>query len=217
MFHQRTIIIGDVHGCSNELKNLIEKVHVDLKSDRLIFVGDLINKGPDSKGVLDFAIKSNAECVLGNHEVEFLSHLEGKKTDPRMEKVKHQLGSNLDKYVKWIKAQPLYIEAPEFLVVHAGLQPGKKPKDTPTKILTSVRTWDGKGDNLKQTSNPPWYELYKEDKLVIYGHWALDGLKVRKNTIGLDSGCVYGGQLSALVLPAREVIQVPSQFSCLDS
>ena len=211
----RTIIIGDVHGCSTELKNLIYKVEYQPKSDRLIFVGDLINKGPDSKGVLDFAMNYNAECVLGNHEVEFLNHLEGIKMDPRMEKVRIQLGENISQYTNWIKNQPLYINEQDFLVVHAGLMPETKAEDTDSKILTSIRTWDGEGKDLKSDANPAWYDLYTDKKLVVYGHWALDGLNIRENTIGLDSGCVYGNKLSALILPKREIVQVDSNFSCL--
>jgi len=95
--------------------------------------------------------------------------------------------------------------------VHAGLAPGLGIAGQDPHILMSIRTWDGKGDRLNSADDPPWYSFYKGQKPVIYGHWAAAGLTVRRHTIGLDSGCVYGNQLTAYVLETGEIIQVQAK------
>lgn len=208
----RTIIIGDVHGCAHELQELLKKCDYIHKQDRLILVGDLINKGPHNLEVLELCEKLGAESVLGNHETAFIRYNDMKRQDsPKWEKIKAQLGSKLEHYLHYLKRLPLYIVDPEFIVVHAGLSPIHRINETPVRILTTIRTWDGIGQDLNEASDPAWYDLYKEDKLVIYGHWASRGLNVRKNTIGLDSGCVYGEYLSAVILPERKIVQVKAQ------
>ena len=103
-----------------------------------------------------------------------------------------------------------YVEDEDFLVVH-GLKPGFHPSQTGARILTKIRTWDGLGEELKDMDNPAWHDFYQDEKVVIYGHWAYQGLHLTKNTIGLDSGCVYGNQLSGVMLPEREIIQVQAK------
>ena len=72
----------------------------------------------------------------------------------------------------------------------------------------NIRTWDEKGEDIKSDFNPAWYSYYKNKKTVIYGHWANQGLNVRENTIGLDTGCVYGYKLSGVLFPERKILQV---------
>lgn len=204
----RTIIIGDVHGCIEELNQLLDKVSYQ-ESDRLIFVGDLINKGPHSYQVVKKVRDLDAECVKGNHELRFIQYVRNKESGrEKWEKIKLEFGDKLSECVDWLDQLPMYIDDPEFLVVHAGLAPGKKPEQTTDHILANIRTWDGIGADLNRASHPAWYDLYKEEKLIIYGHWAMQGLCVKSHTIGLDSGCVYGNELSALLLPERKVVQV---------
>jgi len=204
----RTIIIGDVYGCLDELNRLFDDLDFS-DSDRLIFVGDLINKGPNSKGVVDRVRELNAECVKGNHELRFIEYVRNnEKGRDKWDLIKEQCGKELNSVVDWLDTLPMYIDDPEFLIVHAGLAPGKAPNQTTNHILANIRTWDGIGADLNRASNPAWHMLYKEEKLVVYGHWAMQGLCVKQNTIGLDSGCVYGNELSALVLPDRRIVQV---------
>ncbi len=209
---QRTIIIGDVHGCFDELQALLKKVNYVNKEDRLIFVGDLINRGEKSLEVLRFVKNSNSLVVAGNHELAFLDFLNNNYHDYKYKNCFSELfkkmGDEASFWKDWIKKLPLYIEEEDFIIVHAGVAPNKHPKELSNRILTKIRTWDGIGDNLNNPDDTPWYYYYKGEKLIIYGHWATDGLRVRKNTIGLDSGCVWGGQLSALILPERRVEQV---------
>lgn len=203
---ERTIIVGDVHGCLDELKTLLKNAQFDPTKDRLIFLGDLINKGPDSVGVVTF-VKDNAfECIMGNHELGFLKSLE----DPAyfnkgFKKFYEDLGDQRDEVILWLKKLPLFIEGKDFICIHGGLEPNVSLKNQKKEVATRIRTW---GQKLNEEGATPWYEFYKEEKLIVYGHWAAQGLLVRDNTIGLDSGCVWGGALSALLLPQREIIQV---------
>ena len=180
----RTLIIGDVHGCIRELNLLLEKIAFRAGEDRLIFVGDLINKGPNSLDVLERVRGLKAEVILGNHELGLLMEIE-KPRFPR-------------EYIDWIRTWPLYIEEEDFLLIHGGLVPGEHHSKTDPKTLVRLRRVDGK----------PWFDFYHEKKLVIFGHWAAHGLVWKDNVIGLDTGCVYGGKLSCLVMPSRQLIQV---------
>lgn len=212
MGYERTIIIGDVHGCKEELEELLNKLDYTAKKDRLIFVGDLINKGPDSLGVLEMVFSLKAEVVLGNHEFGFLRYLEDSSlVFDGFEKLKVQLEKTLNFWKSWFYQLPRFIEDDDFLVVHAGVIPEKLPAQTPTYILTNIRTWDGKGEELNNPENPSWFDLYHNQKLIVFGHWARKGLILRENAIGLDTGCVYGRKLTAVVLPQRMIYQVSAK------
>ncbi|MGB0453226.1 MAG: metallophosphoesterase [Bacteriovoracaceae bacterium] len=217
----RNLFIGDVHGCFDELLDLLKKLKYNSNKDCLYFVGDLINKGPKNFEVLKWIMRQQAEgkevySVLGNHDWAFYRYAtrtqdERKFNNLYFNKLIEKLGEELSDAVNWIEQLPLYIETSDFIVVHAGVAPGIRLKDHPRQILTLIRTWDGGEGDFSSLDNPSWFDLYKGEKLIVYGHWAANGLNQRKNTIGLDSGCVYGGQLSALILPDREVVSVPAK------
>ncbi len=210
----RTIIVGDVHGCFEELQSLMHQVDYQPQTDRLIFVGDLINKGPDSRKVLEWVMSVKAEVILGNHEWEFLKYVEApSQTQKDFSEVIAQLGDQQEHWVSWIRTWPLFVEDFDFLVVHAGLAPHRHPAQTEPHILLNIRTWDGIGTHLNNPANPPWYELYEESRLVLFGHWATNGLVIRPNVIGLDTGCVYGIVLTAVTLPDRKIYQVPAKHT----
>jgi hypothetical protein len=213
MNKKRTLIFGDVHGCLDELKALLETLLYDASLDRLIFVGDLINKGPSSYEVLKFVHQLGAEVVVGNHELSLLKYI---KTGcdgqfPVWDNLLNEMGSDRETLLSWISSWPYFIEEDEFIVVHGGLPPGQQPAQVAPEILTKIRTWDGEGLDVKNKDNPAWHELYQGKKLVVYGHWALQGLMEKELTIGLDSGCVYGRELSALILPEKRVVQVAAK------
>lgn len=197
----RTIFIGDVHGCLSELKAMINRL-APTPADRVILLGDLINRGPDSAGVVAYVAKRNFECLMGNHDYEYLSKPEA---TPAMIEFRKKIGRKLH---AWLERRPFYIQDDAFVAVHAGLQPGLAAADTEPRILMNIRTWDGSGDRLNDPDNPPWYEYYTDRRPVFYGHWARKGLNLRENTIGLDSGCVYGRSLSAYVLETEELVQI---------
>lgn len=208
----RTLVIGDVHGCLSELNQLLAKFNYTPAQDRLIFVGDLINKGPDSLGVLERVQSLGAQVILGNHEWAFLEYLKWRNyPSPHFANLEARMGAQLEVWIKWLEALPLYLEFPDFLVVHAGLAPGQHPSQTETRILTTIRTWDSVGTDLHDPKNPAWFEFYHDPKPVIFGHWAQRDLVIRDNAIGLDTGCVYGKLLTGVVLPSRQLIQVPAQ------
>ena len=96
-------------------------------------------------------------------------------------------------------------------MVHGGIVPGVALEDSDPYQITSIRTWDGVGSKLSNPDNPPWFDFYHEKKPVIFGHWAaLGGIK-RHNVIGIDTGCVYGKKLTALILPEAELVSVNAE------
>ena len=203
---QRTIFIGDVHGCLHELQKMIDLLQPK-KKDHVILLGDMINRGPEPAGVVEFVKGKKFSCVLGNHEEHYLQNW--KKKD-QYKILREKIGFRLH---SWLKKLPLYIQKKNFIAVHAGLQPNTKISKGKSKVLLNIRTWDGKGDNLSHPANPPWYDFYTGECPVFYGHWASQGLCIRKNTFGLDSGCVYGGELSAYILEEKQLVQVKSAKS----
>ena len=202
----RTIIFGDVHGCLDELQVLLRAVRVT-PQDRLISVGDLIGKGPDSRGVLEWAMQAeNLRCVLGNHERRFLAREsgmalpDGKKLD---EPTWRQLRGRFKRYRRFIAGWPLWIREKDYLVLHAGLAPRKSlAKQDAWNLITLRRVGQAR---------KPWYEFYRGSRLAVFGHWSRREPVVRPNAVGLDTGCVYGGRLSALILPERRILSVPAR------
>jgi hypothetical protein len=203
---RRTIVIGDVHGCFDELQDLLHDVGAR-PADRLISVGDLINKGPDSPAVIAWAMRTpNLECVLGNHELRFLNcWRRGVPPDVKPDDLAtyRQFGAGYDDAMRFVARWPLTVSGPGFLVVHAGFDPREGLEWQSAADLTGIR-------RLKDTG-APWYEAYKGRELVVFGHWARPEPVVRRNAIGLDTGCVYGGALTAVILPERRLVSVPAR------
>ena len=206
-------LVGDIHGCFNELQILLKKASYSFRSHRLILLGDLINKGPDSFKVLSWVREKPVEAIIGNHELKFIYAIEKELplTGP-LQDLKKQMGSDIKNWVSWMKSWPVYIEEDSFLAVHGGLVPGEHPRFSKKEQLVNIRYWDGEGNNMRDSSFPPWHDLYTDSKLVVYAHWAGQGLKVKTNSIGLDTGCVYGGHLTGLWLPERNMVQVSSSY-----
>lgn len=209
--NRKILIVGDVHGCFKEFQTLLKKVDYDKKSHRLILVGDIINRGPSSFEMMEWVREKGVEMVRGNHEQAFIQSLKKNSfLNPVFKELKKKMKKDEKKWLNWLSALPFYIEEKDFLVVHAGLVPEEDPQYSDPHLLMNIRTWDGRGKDIKNEKNPAWYSYYKNKKLVVYGHWANEGLNIRDNTIGLDSGCVYGHKLSALLLPERQIVQIRS-------
>lgn len=208
---KRTIFIGDVHGCLDELKTLIKKIDPQPK-DEIIFIGDLIRKGPDSLGVNLYFKELDAISLLGNHEWSIREQLAGRcPKRSSLKEVKKDFGKHFKAFATDLKSWPVYIERRSFVAVHAGVAPGIALHNTEEWALVTIRTWDGEGHDLQHAENPHWYTFYKRKKPVIFGHWAaLRGLK-RHNVIGLDTGCVYGGKLTAYILPEKRFVTVKAK------
>lgn len=208
-----TFIVGDVHGCMTECMLLLQKAGYKKEDHRLIFVGDLINKGPDSFEVLKWTRDNKIEVVIGNHELKFIESIENNLAlSPCFEDLKLKMQPELNQWIDYIKSWPAYIEESDFIVVHAGIVPGEHPKNSKLENIINIRKWDLKKNKISSTGKP-WHDYYSKEKLVIYGHWATQGLLKKECSIGLDSGCVYGKQLSGVWLPSKELIQVKSSFT----
>jgi len=201
----RKIVVGDVHGCRVEFEKLLKKVDFDPLSDELYLVGDLINKGPDSLGVIHTAISAQATIVAGNHELHFLNAIREntlEKHSSFLEMSREWTPKTLEWVCSWIESLPLYHENKDFLMLHAGMDPVLPLEMQSPKTLCTIR-------NLK--NGDPWHKAYTGKKPVVYGHWALQGRHFTKNTFGLDSGCVYGRELSALIFPEKRLVSVSAE------
>ncbi|GBG30028.1 Serine/threonine-protein phosphatase PP1 [Hondaea fermentalgiana] len=207
---RRLVIVGDVHGCADELDALLEKVDFKKDEDKLIFVGDLCAKGPKSLEVVRRAQELKALGVRGNHDHYVILRInDGLYPEREHTKLAKDVLSKED--LDWLKALPLtlHIEQYDTTVVHAGLKPGLDRTENSLDDMLHMRNIT---DDGTATSNPtegkPWIELWKGPQKIIFGHDALRKLQRTDLVTGLDTGCVYGGSLSALLLPQGEIVEV---------
>lgn len=208
----RAFVIGDVHGCYDELMRLLDKAGASLSRQRIVFVGDLINKGPESYKVLQFVRDQGLDCTIGNHELKFLKSTGTPESlPPRLKELKVQMKSDLNLWLGWIDSLPSFIETEHYFVVHGGFHPRTAPHTTPREILATIRTWKGNDAILYQPEDPAWHTYYQGTKSVFYGHWAIQGLHFENNTYGLDSGCVYGRHLTGIWADSKDYVQVPAK------
>lgn len=217
----RTIFIGDIHGCAAEFQEMLDTVGFRKGTDRLLLTGDAFARGPDPLGVWTLIRDTAPEMVLGNHDDRLLDQLPCRLNGQPVTIKKPDHLFTLDSLMPaakavyaWLKHVPLYIENEAFLLVHAGINPEKGLEGTIRDEFLTIRTWPPARGN----AGPRWYNAYTPDKnIVIFGHDALGGLVVRRGDdgtpylIGLDSGCVYGGHLSAYILEEDRVVQVESR------
>ncbi|MEZ4227742.1 MAG: metallophosphoesterase [Polyangiaceae bacterium] len=203
----RTVIVGDVHGCSSELQALREQVGSEPAN--WVFVGDLIARGPDTLGVLRQVRELGARVVLGNHEERLLrvreAHRQGTKP-PHLGPSHAVVYKNLTE-ADWelLEKARLYLELPEhgLIVVHAGIDPRLELSEQTQAVLTRMRSWEG-GEPSDRFREESWAASYRGEPHVVFGHNARLGLQLHPCATGLDSACVYGGRLSALVLGPGE-------------
>jgi hypothetical protein len=209
----RTIVVGDVHGCRRELEALLDRIGFR-SGDRLVFVGDLVARGPDSLGVLDVARRTGALIVRGNHEQKLLDWRNGE--DVVLGRVHMDVARAL-RDVDWslLETSSLWLDLPEHgaRVVHAGVLPGVAMEHQDPHTLLHIRTVGVRG--MKKSSvkarGIPWASLYAGPPQILFGHNALGGLQLHPWATGLDTACVYGGRLTAMVLKRDE--RVPLSMS----
>ena len=205
----RTIIIGDVHGCRAELEALLDRVAFT-SGDRLVLVGDLVARGPDSLGVLDVARRTGAIVVRGNHEQKLIDWRHARIAWMRGEAVaKSPIGSmHRDiarslRPVDWtlLETAPFFFDLPEHgaRVVHAGVVPGVAIDAQSPQTMMRIRTVRVP-IKKNESENRLWGACYAGPPQVIFGHNAAPGLQLHPWATGLDTGCVYGGRLTAMVL-----------------
>jgi hypothetical protein len=207
----RTIIVGDVHGCRAELDALLDRLAFTT-GDRLVFVGDLVSRGPDSLGVLAVARRTGAHLVLGNHEAKLVAWRRAKpekRKDLPISRHHAQIAESLAESDWALLANaPLWLDFPEhdLRVVHAGLVPGVPMDRQLEKNLLHMRclTLHGEASDEKWGSAPLWGTQYVGSPHVVFGHNAMGTVQLHGWATGIDTGCVYGGALTSLVLHADE-------------
>ncbi|MDH3318315.1 MAG: symmetrical bis(5'-nucleosyl)-tetraphosphatase [Betaproteobacteria bacterium] len=258
-----TYAIGDVQGCADELQALLARLEFRPASDRLWFVGDLVNRGPKSLDVLRFvrSLGEAAVVVLGNHDFHLLCLAEGyarKRVDDTLEEVLE--APDAPQLLEWLRHRLLMHVETGYAMVHAGLLPqwsieqalalareveaalrGARHREflehlygaRPRAWRDDLAGWDrlrvivnamarlrfctdsGEMDlsaegRRAQPGYRPWFELRPPSEApIICGHWSALGLKLTEKLVALDTGCVWGGRLSALRLEDRRLFQVP--------
>jgi bis(5'-nucleosyl)-tetraphosphatase (symmetrical) len=258
--------IGDLQGCKQELRALLARLRFSADRDKLWFVGDLVNRGPDSLGALRTvrALGDNAVAVLGNHDLHLLAVAYGAQRRRRSDTLDAVLAApDREALLEWLMLQPLAHLEGNDLMVHAGVVPqwsaaetlalaaevGRALRRDPRRlfehmygdepdrwderltggerlrfiinVLTRLRlcTADGRVDTSVKGPPPPppsplrpWFEhphRATRDVRVIFGHWSALGLVERPGVLGLDSGCVWGGSLTAADLDSdRPLVSV---------
>lgn len=213
----RSCIIGDIHGCVNSLTKLLKLV--ENEADSFIFLGDYIDRGPNSKQVVDYILdlkKRHRDVVtlLGNHEIMLINYLEGYddatflkaggeqtllsygiKPKTKLEKVKELFP---EEHMNFFNELPLLREDQHGIYVHAGIEPGVRLNRQVSNYCLWIR------DEFIRTP-------YKFIKPVVFGHTVFREPFVQKNKIGIDTGAVYGGKLTALLLPEKRFISVDGE------
>lgn len=228
---QRRLFVGDVQGCREELERLLEKLAFDPASDALHPVGDLVNRGPDSLGTLRLLRALEAEPVLGNHDLHCLRVAAGLRALGERDTLDELLASaEREDLLRWLAALPFVRDLGDLLLVHAGLHPlwkdpvrelaGLDPlRPSPASdFATRARYCDAKGERppsdwpAPPAPYRPWFDFWPgaraDRRTVVFGHWARMGLVVREKLRGLDTGCVWGGKLSAWIAEEDRIVQV---------
>ncbi|HEX6519016.1 MAG TPA: polynucleotide kinase-phosphatase [Streptosporangiaceae bacterium] len=228
-------VIGDVHGCRAELENLLTELGYELERDeagrpasarhadarRAIFLGDLVDRGPDTPGVLRLVMgmvaAGTALCVMGNHEAKLLRALRGRNV-----KINHGLAESLaqleaesprfrdaaERFIDGLISHYV-LDGGRLVVSHAGLierYHGRASGRVREFCLYGQTT--GETDEYGLPVRYPWAEEYRGKAMVLYGHTPVPATEWLNNTLCLDTGCVFGGRLSALNYPERTVVSV---------
>jgi len=206
----RTIVVGDIHGCYDELEDMLAEVNFS-PEDRLVSVGDLIAKGPKNREVLDrFITDPQFSAVIGNHDLAIRRRLNGEKfkLNASQKLVKKELKKDKERYLSYLNSLPFLIDLGTHLVVHAGLRPGVALHSQTTEDMTELRSL---GKDRSARHGTPWYEEYDGEKVVLFGHWPSPEPRRGRKAIGLDTGCVYGKKLTAYIVETEEFKTVPAR------
>ncbi|HKW38996.1 MAG TPA: symmetrical bis(5'-nucleosyl)-tetraphosphatase [Burkholderiales bacterium] len=262
-----TYAIGDVQGCFRELRALLELSGFDRARDRLWFVGDLVNRGPESLATLRFVrdLGDGAVVVLGNHDLHLLALAEGRVKRRKDDSLEEVLAApDRRELLDWLRARPMIHADANTVLVHAGLLPqwdiaaalrlaheveaelrgpgfskfletlyGSRPDrwddglqgPDRSRVIVNAMTrlrfctregvmeFETKGETAQAPKGYlPWFDVpgrKSAGSTIVCGHWSALGLRLAPELIALDSGCVWGGQLSAIRLEDRRVYQVP--------
>ncbi|WP_033541012.1 metallophosphoesterase family protein [Planococcus sp. CAU13] len=216
---KRTLVISDIHGELELFEELLREAGYNANEDQLILLGDYVDRGPDSKGVLERVIelkKHGAIVLRGNHDNMMLAAVNDepgakerwarngaiptlKSYDPGIAGMAFPDSDVFRDQVEFIRQMDYFHETDDYIFVHAGVQPGTPVEQTDPYTLMWIRE--------------EFYEAYSGDKTVVFGHtpaFLLRGTDNHaiffgdNNIIGIDGGAAYGGQLNCLELPGRK-------------
>ncbi|SDU34173.1 polynucleotide kinase-phosphatase [Jiangella alkaliphila] len=231
-------VIGDVHGCRSELEALLDRLgYVVARDDagravdavhpegrRVIFLGDLVDRGPDSPGVLRLAMgmtaAGHALAVPGNHEHKLVRALGGKQVKighglaETLEQLEQQPPEFRDAVLGWCRdlVSHLVLDDGKLVVAHAGLKEAYHGRASGrVRAFALYGDTTGETDEFGLPVRYPWATEYRGRAMVLYGHTPTPEPEWVNNTMCLDTGCVFGGHLTALRYPEREVVQVPAE------
>ncbi len=230
----RRIFVGDVQGCRVELERLLEALDFDPAADEVHPVGDLVNRGPDSLGTLRLARDLDFGGVLGNHDLHLLHAAVGLREPGKRDTLAEVLdASDRRELLDWLAARPFVRAWDDLYLVHAGLNPrwkdpvrqlaGADPMapDEDALFACRVRYCDPEGNLSEEdrTTPPapfqPWDAFYDPRqhgrRRVVFGHWSMRGLVQSDSVLGLDTGCVWGRQLSAWIAEEDRLVQIPAE------
>jgi protein phosphatase len=225
-------IIGDVHGCYDELSELLSQLGYQQtgwdwlppEGRKAIFVGDLVDRGPNSPAVLrtvmEMVANQHALAVPGNHDVKLLKKLQGGNV-----KIQHGLAETVAQLEgeseEFLEALKLFLDGlishyvlddGKLVVAHAGMREelqGRSSGRVRSFALYGETT--GEIDEYGLPVRYPWAEDYRGKAMVVYGHTPVPEAEWLNNTIDIDTGCVFGGKLTALRYPERELVAVPAK------
>jgi protein phosphatase len=233
-------IIGDVHGCADELVELLARLGYEVRltgtgakrraittaphGRRVIFVGDFVDRGPNSMDVLRIAMAmvgvGQALAVVGNHDDRFLRWLKGHDV-----KLSHGLQGTVAQYEAegedfhaairpFLESLPyhLWLDDGALVVAHAGVKPEMLGRTSPAvRSFCLYGDTSGKLDSDGLPVRFNWAADYRGSSVVVYGHTPVEGAEWQGNTICVDTACVYGNKLAALRWPEREIVTVPAR------
>ena len=226
-------IVGDVHGCAEELAELLTTLgyardgagvfaHADGR--KAVFLGDLVDRGPATpevlRTVMAMVAAGNAMCVPGNHEVKLVRALRGRDVQ-----IAHGLGASLeqlssepetfrDEVVEFLDKliSHLVLDDGKLVVAHAGmLEQMQGRASSAVRAFALYGETTGEIDEFGLPVRYPWAEDYRGSAMVVYGHTPVPEPQWVNNTIDVDTGCVYGGRLTALRYPEKELVSVPAK------
>lgn len=230
--------IGDVHGCLGELETLLGRLGYDLVRDgdgravdarhpegrRVIFLGDLVDRGPDVVGVLRLAMgmvsSGHALAVPGNHEAKLVRALRGAQVTPThgLAETLAQLSGESEEFRQRVATfcydlvSHLVLDDGKLVVAHAGLKQQYQGRASArVRAFALYGETTGETDEFGLPVRYPWAEDYRGSAVVLYGHTPVPTVEWINNTACLDTGCVFGGALSAMRYPEREVVSVPAE------
>jgi hypothetical protein len=215
------VIYGDIHGCLEEWEELRRLIP---KNSFEICLGDILDKGPFPVESLRYAQKNNIFSIMGNHEYKHLRKYWGRKVvlDEDQQKVYPQLKQ---KDFDFIESMPFFLKLNHLTLIHAGISNRlylNNPKLNLMTLLLFMRDVDEEGRFLPLNHNNPnarfWAEVYNgHESFVVYGHSPFKKPNIKRNSAGIDTGCVYGNKLTALIIPntlkpwENEIVQVEAR------